>query len=158
MKMKEGVMDEWLHALEVMHIGHHKAASYYSKWHIWMGISVIVISTFVGTSIITSVAEIYTVAYVELIAGILSFIAASLAGIQTFLNLESRIQKHHSAAAGFGKVRRQLEQLVHLSLHDVDIQEKLDEIRSSWDEVLGNAPNLPAHIHDPLKAEKKKDQ
>ncbi len=149
----DNILENWLVALKIMHIAHHRAASYYSKWHIWLGIAVVVLSATVGTSLVASASKLFDSKYTELVAGFFSFLAASLAGAQTFMSFETRVQKHHAAAAYFGKVRRELEQVVHSKLNSGYLDKELEKVRTQRDEALQACPNLPSHIHDPVQAD-----
>jgi hypothetical protein len=55
MENEKRLMDEWIKALSVMHIAHHKASSFFSSRHLFLGIPVVIVSALLGGS----VAEVF---------------------------------------------------------------------------------------------------
>lgn len=145
---KERLLMEWTAELSIMHIAHHKAASFYSQCHLSLGIAAVFVSALLGASVgelIFGKDE-----FGRILTTILGITGAIFAGIQTFLGAEGRSNKHHASAATFGEIRRELEQLASFP-EPADLNERLIELRKKWNFALQAAPNLPAFIHDPVQ-------
>ena len=136
----------------VMHIAHHKAASYFGFCHLFLGISVVVLSALLGASI----GELLfgkASAEGKLFTGILGLVSAIFAGMQTFLDPKTKQQNHHASAAAFAEARRELEQLTFVPGDTTKISDQLNQVRRKWNAALKAAPNLPSFIHNPVRAD-----
>jgi len=82
---------------------------------------------------------------IQVIAGALVLLAVSLSVAQTFLNYPAAANAHRSAAAGYGRLRRMLEQE---SLDGEVDDAVLGTIRADWNALDRESPAIPARIHD----------
>lgn len=150
MENEKELMDEWIKALSVMHIAHHKASSFFSSWHLYLGIPVVIVSALLGGSI----ADVFfedDQRTAKILTAILGVFAAVLAGIQTFIDPANRSKNHHEAATSFAAIRREVEQLNLAQKSTTDLNVALEDVRGKWNRALKGAPNLPSFIHDPVK-------
>jgi len=105
---------------------------------------VIILTTLVGTSVFASLSEDAPSTYVRIIVGLVSILAALLAGLQTFMKFAERCEKHRSTAARYGIVRRQLEQVYADRPETVVWPSDLrDKIRVQLDNLGSEAPDVP---------------
>ncbi len=144
------LLAQWINALTIMHIAHHKSSSFFNSWHLFLGIPVVIVSALLGGSI----AEVFfedSERNTKIVTAILGVLAAVLAGIQTFINPASRSKQHHTSAAAFGAIRREVEQLKTVQNNSIDLNKCLEEVREKWNLALQEAPNLLSFIHDSVR-------
>ena len=146
---EQELLAEWIRALSVMHIAHHKAASYFGFFHLFLGISVVVASAVLGASIGELVFGPNS-GTGKLFTGAIGMLSAVFAGIQTFVDPGARSRTHHGSAAAFAEARRELEQL-NVTGGGGNFGRQLDDVRKKWNAALKAAPNLPSFIHSPVR-------
>lgn len=149
METTQRMLKGWIAELSIMHIAHHKAATFYSKCHLLLGIAVVIVGALIGLAIGDAIFGKNSDGAARLTVA-LGVASAILAGIQTFLGAEGRARNHHASAAAFGGVRRELEQLVYVGA-GIPTEERANDVRKNWNAALLAAPNLPAFIHDPVR-------
>ena len=142
----------WRNSVAVMHIAHHKSASKLSRNNRLLGSSAAILGAAVGVGILSQSDTGNLDSSLVILAGVLSLLAAALAALNTFLDYEARAQRHHTAASGFGSVRREIEELIAISDHE---KSSLDQVRMHWNTVLKSAPPLAKSIHDSVKSNPK---
>src|SRR6202012_1161862 len=87
---------------------HYKAASHCDHVSYILGIPAVILSTVVGTTVFASLQKQVSFK-IQLFVGAVSVFAAILAALQTFLRHSERAEKHRSAAASYGGLRKQIE-------------------------------------------------
>jgi hypothetical protein len=124
---------------------HYNIAGRLSKANLRLGIPVVVLTTFIGTSVFATLEE--TVATeLRIAVGILSAAAAVLASLQTFLRLAERSEKHRASAEHWAAVRREIAEMV--ALHPTylasrgDPKSYLDDLRRRMDEISAQSPEM----------------
>lgn len=137
---------EWLHRAERTQHGHYLAALHFSQWHYWMGVPVVLLTAAVGTSVFATLQN-KPDAWVQITVGLLSFLAALLAALQTFLGYGERAEKHRLAGARYGGIGRRLE----LLLASDSGWEALKEIEEELNSLAQESPNIPRVVHKPLE-------
>ena len=139
------IIEQWYNGICIFHISHHVAASYYARMHLLFGLSVVTLTSVVGTTIFLS--DSYT-KKVGVIVGLLSVLATILSSLQTFLNYSDLSSQHKNAAAKFGSLRRELD-VMKITVHDNSVfKESSDNFRKSWDCAIHDTPAIPQRIHD----------
>jgi hypothetical protein len=124
---------------------HYNHAARLSSRNVQLGIPVVALSTFVGTSVFATLQEDVNTFFRILVGGI-SVTAAVLASLQTFLRFAERAEKHRVAADSWSAIRREIAQM--LALHPTylasrgDPQKYLDGLRQRMDEVAALAPEM----------------
>jgi hypothetical protein len=91
---------------------HYKMAERYKRNHRSFGVSVVVLTSVVGTSVFASLTKITTDLYLQIATGFLSIIAVVMAALQTFLGYADLQVQHKNAGVGYAIVRRSLEILL----------------------------------------------
>jgi hypothetical protein len=130
--------------------GHYRAALWFGRLNRMIGVPTIVLTAIVGTSAFSSLTEARQVSPEwQLVAGILSLLAAALASLLTFFRFPERAVDHRRASAAFGNIRREIEQLLTRDF-DADqgeeINERLTEIRKAIDDADANSAEVPNSI------------
>ena len=140
---QEDLLKRWTNGIRLMNVGHYQAAKYYRRLHLILGIPVIILTTFIGTSL-TFMTVSTQKSYLGALISSLSIVAAILAGLQTFLRFAEHAQRHHVAAVKYGELRREIQELLSFRLEDVDeIKESMEKIRRKWDLLEPEAHTLP---------------
>ena len=125
---------------------HYEAAKPLSHAIYWLGIPVVVLSTFVGTSVFATLQKQEQVDIrLRVLVGFLSVAAAVLASLQMFLRFSERAEKHRTIAARAGSLRRQVEQLLATTPHEV-AEDKLNSLRIEMDKLAEDAPSVSEKI------------
>lgn len=89
-------------------LAHHRAAEIDSRRHRRIGLPSVIVSTFVATTIFTTLSETVDTR-VRIGTGIVAVLGAILTALQAFLGLQEDAEKHQVAAARYGKVRRAID-------------------------------------------------
>ena len=145
---------------------HRKARAHYlaskksSKRHVWVGVPIIVITAVVGSGVILDVVEGYEPAGPFVIGG-LSLIAAVLSTFQTFFGYSENAAKHKNAGNQFSALYRRLSILTtqHATsgVDHTKVSEELEKIRTAWDAIELEAPDVPDELYDLAKGEQGQD-
>jgi hypothetical protein len=135
-----------------MHIAHHVAAAYYTKWHLWLGASATILAAIVGASIFATLTKVAANAgpIAGFGVGLISIVSAALTGAVTFLKLDERAGRHTKAAANFQGLRREAEEEL-VKLAENGSSQDYRSFQTRWSETLKEAPPLPQSIHDRVK-------
>ena len=128
---------------------HLEEARSFSKSHQTLGVGVIVFSTLVGTSVFATLETDVTL-WIQIIVGMVSVCAAVLAALQTFLRYSERAEKHQTAAANYGKIRREIDQKLVMKMdHKEEIKEEdISSLREQYNFISQNAPNISLQTWD----------
>jgi len=140
------LLNKWrMRALESQ-ASHYESAKVLKNGNYWLGIPVIIFSTFIGTSIFSTLESSVEIK-VRTIIGIVSFLTALLASLQTFLRLAERAERHRSIASKYGAICREIEQVLTYLDSDDDLNEKLvSDIRKELDNISEEAPEVTRRI------------
>lgn len=136
---------------------HYKAAEISATSHKRLGIAVIVSTAFIGTSIFADLGKGNT--YVTVLLGLLSFLAAALATIQTFLKYAEAAEAHRTSAAGYENLRSELDLFVlrysdgENTKRDLMLNE-FEKITLKFKELAEKSPSIPDKIYDSVKIRK----
>jgi len=139
-------LKEWRTALSVMHISHHTSSGFFNVCHFFLGITLVLVSALLGASI-GEVIFGKDDPNGKIATAILGIVSTVFAGLQTFVNAESRSKDHHASAAAFAEARRDLEQAICIPSSPPNLNEHLNRVRKKWNAALKGAPNIPAFIH-----------
>jgi hypothetical protein len=110
-----------------------------------LGVTVVVLSTIVGTAIFTTLNQSPSTA-AKTVAGLLSVAAAVFGALQTFLRFPQRQTAHHDAAVRYGALRREIESVLGLSPNEQNLRPLLSDLRLRWDEIDASAPAVSQRI------------
>ncbi len=136
------IADQWRANADRAAFAHRFAAKYWGSANLWLGIPLIVVTVATG---FLSVASFYQQSpWVGGGSLFLSFVAAVLAGLQTFLKPTERANQHWQAATRYAAARRAVELIDPLS---PQARHSLDGIRKELDRLGENSPLVPEHIY-----------
>ena len=146
--MKSDTVSGWAMTIRLHHIAHHRCAAHNAKLHRWMGITVILLTSIVGSTVFATLGKSPS-PEVVIVTGSLSILAAIMSGLQTFLNYSSLAEQHKLSAAKYGMLRREVEQF----LSDPDesreiLREFTEGFRARWSQVEQESPTIPQSIHE----------
>lgn len=85
---------------------HHISASAYSRYNLYLGVPVILLSTLVGTAIFAALQNNPDQA-LKILTGITSVLAALLSALQTFLGFNEKSSLHKTAAIKYAALGRE---------------------------------------------------
>lgn len=140
------LLRDWRRRARESQFGHYEAAKHFSAQHYWIGIFVVLFSAIVGTSIFATLQSEGNM-LVQIALGLLSVLSAALASLQTFLGSSEKAEKHRSAGATYGSIRRELEQYISLGLPEEDkLASLLDSFREKFDDLAHQAPEISPKI------------
>ena len=106
---------------------------------------VVVLTTFVGTSVFATLQHDVNIA-LRIAVGMVSVLAAVLASLQTFLRFGERSEKHRTAAEAWAALRREVDEMV--ALHPTylasrgDPKQYLDDLRRRMGEIAQQSPEM----------------
>src|SRR5262245_21153015 len=141
---QEHVLYEWYQRVVVTQRAHYLSADHFGKKKYWLGIPAVVLSTLVGTSVFATVQK-QPELWLQISVGLASVAAALLTSLQTFLGYAERAEKHRLAAAKYGALGRELEQL--RSCGSTPSLEAMSGVRKRLDDMAVESPNNPRWIY-----------
>ncbi|HEV2989856.1 MAG TPA: SLATT domain-containing protein [Candidatus Angelobacter sp.] len=139
------LLERWLGRARESQRGHYEAATRLENLNHWLGIPVVVMTTVVGTSVFASLQRQMDLHW-QVLVGLISVLAAVLAGLQTFLRFSEKAEKHRAAGAAYGAIRREIEMILAVPPADRNSKELLDGLRIRIDTLAKEAPEIPARV------------
>lgn len=137
------ILMRWLRNAKRAQKGHYAAAHHFSLLNNCFGIPVVAISSLVGTAAFVSIGDDVS-AFWRISAGSLSVFAAVLAALQTWLSYQERSARHHSAAKGYGVIKRNIEEtLVAVRAGKVDPFPDMKVLRDRLEALAEKGPLIP---------------
>lgn len=135
----------WQRGLRINHIAHHRAAARDATLGLALGVTVVVLSTIVGTAIFATLNQSPSTA-AKTVAGLFSVAAGVFGALQTFLRFPQRQAAHHEAAVKYGALRREIEAVLGLPHSEQNLGQLLSDLRLRWDEIDAGAPAVSQRI------------
>lgn len=108
-KTPQQTLDDWKSRARLAIFAHRYAAKGFKLEHLFIGIPLVVLTAFIGTSIFAALERGAPIEF-RIFAGFCCVLATILASVQTFLKWRERSDEHNRTAAGYAAVRRQIEQ------------------------------------------------
>jgi hypothetical protein len=122
---------------------HFQTAEDLSRWNVFLGIPVVVLSAIVGTGVFATLTDDVDPG-IRIAAGSVSVIAAVLASVQTFLRFGERAERHRVAAERWSAIKREIEKARALPAEHVgDQKQLLDDVKAHMDEAADKSPAMP---------------
>jgi hypothetical protein len=126
---------------------HYKAADISSEWNNRLGIPVIITTAIVGTAIFATLSSNPDITW-KIVAGIISLLAATLSALQTFFKFAEAMERHRTAGAAYGAIRRDIELfLLKYSEAKGDARslalQELERLTSKLSELASGSPRIP---------------
>lgn len=136
---------KWIRRARESQMSHYDMADLLSARDRQLGWLATALTAFVGTAVFASLSETAVSIGVRVFVGLVSVAAVVCAALQTFLKYAERAEKHRSAGARYGAVRRKLEAVYS---HDPDARDGhyLTSIRDELDRLAQDSPNVPPRI------------
>lgn len=147
-KKENELLTKWLDRSHIVLGAHHHASSVLDRRRYWLGVSVVILSSFVGTSIFATLQRSPSLPII-ITVGLASFLAATLASLQTFLRYEERAERHRSAGIKYGALMRELEQKIAFPpKDDEELSKFINDIRIRWDKLNEKSRIIPRAVWD----------
>jgi len=141
------LLSAWFRRARESQMSHYAAAAHCASVNRWLGIPSIVFSAAVGTTLFATAQKSDSSMVIQVAAGIVALTAGTLSALQTFLGLSERAEKHLSAGAAYGSIRREIEQLQVLRPpRTEDLRSVLADMRLKLDEISVSAPTVPDRV------------
>src|SRR5687767_7886895 len=139
----EALLREWGDRAAAAKRCHYELVETYRRRHTRLGIPVVVISSLVGTSLFATLGEPEVSQVLRLTAGLVSVVAAVLAGVQTFLRYSELAERHMIAADWYAACQRRVEQVLAIPAEDrTEPAKTLDEVRKELARIGQHSPEI----------------
>ncbi|REL29279.1 SLATT domain-containing protein [Thalassotalea euphylliae] len=151
------VIDEWHTRVVRVQNAHYDSGNLYERRFLQLGIPVIVLSALIGSAEvivpIEAISQVLSQEVAKSISGVLSLLVAILAGLQTFLKLSQRAERHRMAGARYGDVRRSLE-TINITCEEsmAAAKESLNKIKDKMDSLALESPEIPQAVLNKYRA------
>jgi len=143
-KQVEALLEDWHHRVYAAQSAHYAAADGFRLLNYLVGVPAVICSSVVGTALFAGLEK--NSSRTLLVASI-SILAAVLGGLQTFLRFAERASLHATAGDWFSAIRRDIEEIRHLSVEDRGTpKDCLDEIRKEMNRAAQDSPELSARL------------
>lgn len=134
---------------------HYFMAEHYKKRHRYFGISVVILSSIVGTSVFSTLAKTQDYPII-IVTGFLSVLAVVMAALQTFLGYADLQVQHKNSAVGYSMARRKLELLIMeypntTGQSDEPGTKILEDIVKQLDDLDRASPTIPDKYYEKVK-------
>jgi hypothetical protein len=142
------LLKRWQRGTRVLQVAHILAANHTHRLTRLFGITVVILTTIVGTSIFASLQSQSTIE-AKIAVGLLSLAAAVLSSLQLFLRHDDMVQRHKQAFARYGELRREIEQRIACPPNTPsDFCIVVESLRTRWDSTDKESPPLLQRMHD----------
>lgn len=149
------LFQQWLNGVRIAHVAHSLAAAFYKLRGRILGVIVTILTVAVGTGIFSTLSSSNS-QQTLIIVGIISMIAAILAGLQTFLDYPALASRHQIARVKYGQLRRKMERMLSLAGEEAFTDLMMKEIEDDWAHTEEESPEIPQRFHDAAFASIKK--
>jgi len=143
---ERAILQQWMGSLDLAQNAHYTTATHYEKRHYQIGVPVVVMSTVVGTTVLTTLSGPHQGSVVGILTAVVSISAAVLSAIQTFFGYSVRAERHRSAAGQFGILKRKVERLLNFPTDEREFKRLVLELVRTWDELSKASPVVPQAI------------
>ena len=139
------LLREWSARAAASADAHYALCTRLSRSNIRFGVPVVVLTTFVGTSVFATLQH-HVNTGLKILIGMVSVLAAVLASLQTFLRFGERAEKHRTAAEAWADLRRDMEEMI--ALHPTypesrgDPKKYLDDVRQRFAQIAQQSPEM----------------
>ena len=143
------VINKWHERVSKTQNAHYEAGGMYEKSFICLGTIVIIASATLGgiDVLVPSGDGPFSAENIKHYSGFISLFIAIVAGLQTFLKLSQRAERHHLAGANYGEVRRSLEEIVIIcEVSEAEAMDRLHRIKKEMDSYAIQSPQIPKKI------------
>lgn len=138
------VLNDWYYRVKVAQLAHFLSSHHFGQKRYWLGVPAVALSTIVGTSVFATLQK-QPDAWIQILIGLGSVLAALLTSLQIFLGYAERAEKHRIAGAKYGALGRELEVLRASS--DTPSAEMIEDIRKRLDALAIESPTNSVRIY-----------
>lgn len=136
---------EWLRRARESQWGHYGAERRLLRAHYFLGVPVVALTAFSGTSVFATLSS-RPDQWFQVLVGTTAVIAAILGGLQTFLRSTDRAADHRAAATKYAALRRRLEQAIAIGVGTDDAAAVLDDMRERLSGLADGSPPIPQRV------------
>ena len=141
------LIEEWQAGIRISVLAHYECSKLFEAYHRLLGYPTVILSALAGTAFVSTLTE-SSVWWARSFAIILSLAVTVFASLQTFLRYAERAEKHKTAATEFGKLRRELEQIIAVIPEGGTVAEgDMESVRTKWGELSTHAPAIPNKVY-----------
>ncbi len=152
---EELLITDWFRRVRESQRVHYECGTRFSRLNYLLGIPTIILTAAVGTAVFASV-DMAAAGKGRIVVGLVSILAAVLASLQTFLGFAQRADRHRTAGAGYGAIRRSLEYFKTFPPSDPsEFQRLVSDIKKQMDALAESAPEVPARMKRKIDEELK---
>jgi hypothetical protein len=139
----EQLLREWHRRMFACQYAYYTEAERLRRWHLWLGIPAIALSTVVGTAVFATLENQQISISARVAVALVSVAAAILAGLQTFLRLAESASAHAAAGDWYAAIKRDIEELQVLPREDRGHPKAcLDALRKEINKAGQKSPEL----------------
>ncbi len=144
------LLSTWRQAIRVCHKAHVRSAAILQRRNRAFGIPVVILSTVAGTTAFATL-ESAPALWIKIFVGLLSVLAAVLAGLQTFLGYSELAERHKAASQKYGALRREIEEMIATHEEGADFpRDFIKSVRTRWDGIDEESPSLSQELYDKI--------
>ena len=148
----EEMLKGWLLHCHKERDRHNEAARAYDRYHHLLGVSAIILSAFVGTSVFASLSQNAPDLRIRIIVGMLSVLATILAALVTFYKFAEQAEKHRATATKNKAIIRELEFILsQIHENDWDFQKDLSDMQKKLDDLEVDSPVISQGIYNRIE-------
>ena len=129
--------------------GHYAAAHFWSKFHLWVGIPVVVLSAIAGASAFSKFDPNH------IIAGLISIVVVALSSVMTFLNPNSKASNHLNSANKYDALMNKIRIFWSIDCwrdeSEQVLTEKVKYFSEQKDNLNHNCPQIPKWAYKKAK-------
>jgi hypothetical protein len=141
----DSLLLKWIRRARESQMSHYDMANLLGKRNRGLGVSVIAITSVIGTTAFLSMIATGVSTLVRIFVGLISALASVMASLQTFLRYAERAEEHRAAGARYGAIRRRLE-AIYARASEARAAYDFVEIREELDRLAQEVPNVPTAV------------
>jgi hypothetical protein len=139
-------MREWLQQVAERERLNFNAANTYGSRHYQLGIPVLALTALAASPAVIELERAAT-GWPRIAVSLVRVMVPVFVGLQTFLHLSERAEKHRLVAARYGAIKRHIEEVMAFFAADLRTTEKVSaEIRGKIDAAEAEEPPIPGSI------------
>lgn len=132
----------WLRNCLRAQIGNYEAAGLFTRRNYWLGVPAVLLSAAVGTSVFAALGKNVD-PLIQMTVGAV-VLAAVLSALQTFFRWGELASNHRAAAAEYGALKREIDELLARYAAGADVlDEDVTRVRERMDTLSRDVPELP---------------
>lgn len=150
------VIEHWHKRASQVQDAHYDSGNLCNTRFNLLGLSVVVLSALLGgTEVIIPVDILQDPTIGKNVSGVISLLIAILAGIQMYLKLGQRSERHRIAGAHYGEIKRSLEMInIVCEKSEQEAIEQIKKIEKKMDLFAQKSPEIPQTILRKYRLEK----